>query len=305
MDKKRIALLIQEVNKKHGEGTIWTLGSKQGGEGIPRTSTGLVDLDIITAGGLPQGRMVELYGPESSGKTSLAFHLAARYELALFIDAEGTFDSNRARLFGNKKGQLLVRRPAWGEQAFELLMQFAEAGCPLIIIDSVPAMIPRKEYEQEDMEKQTMGLVAGMLSRKLPKLAHVCDNSGTTVLFINQVRDTFNAMPWGEQTHTPGGRALKHYVSLRMQIVRKQWIKHEKLGNFGQISKVRITKSKVCNPYGEAELPLILHKGFVRHEDVATIRAEMLKELKASGKDKKEEEVEETQSEMQVTEDGG
>lgn len=300
MDKKRIALLIQEVNKKHGDGTIWTLGSKQGGEGIPRTPTGIEDLDKITGGGLPLGRLVELYGPESSGKTSLAFHLAARYELALFIDAEGTFDTERAKMFGNKKGQLLVRRPAWGEQAFELLLQFAEAGCPLIIIDSVPAMIPRKEYEQDDMEKQTMGLVAGMLSRKLPKLAHVCDNSGTTVLFINQVRDTFNAMPWGEQTHTPGGRALKHYVSIRMQIARKQWIKHEKLGNFGQICKVRITKSKVCNPYGEAELPLILSKGFVRHEEVATVRTEMLKELKAAGKDKLAEE--EVQPETEVAE---
>lgn len=285
MDKQMIADIIEQVEKKHGKGSIYLLGSKYESKGIPRVTTGIEDLDYAIGGGMPKGRLIEIYGPESSGKTSLAYHLFNAYPLTLFIDMEGTFDSAYARTFlHNKKMKVLIRRPNWGEQAFELMLSFAEAGAPFIVVDSVPTMIPRKQFESKNVEKQEgVAMIAQLMSRHLPKLNTICEKSGTTVLFINQVREKIGGLPWSDPYQTPGGRMLKHLCSVRIQIGRKQRLQHDKLGMYGQISKIRVVKSKVCSPFREAELPIVFGRGFVEHEELGAIRKQLLKDLR-SGK---------------------
>ena len=276
VDAKKLELLIEKVDKAYGKGTLFRMGDKETNE-LPRVSTGLPDFDWTMGGGLPEGRILELYGANSAGKTSLAYHLMARYPQVLFVDAEGTFDADLATAYGNSGNEVFVRRPQWGEQAFELLMQFAEIGIPLIVVDSVPALIPRKEFEEADMEKAAqIGAVARIMSRKLPKLVYLCEKSGTTVVFINQVRSKIGVL-FGDPYDTPGGNALKHFCSLRLQLARKQWLDHPKLGRFGQISKLRVVKSKVCTPMREAELMLIFGRGFIEHANLAVVRKELLK----------------------------
>lgn len=275
MDRQKLQEIIRNTNKKYGKNTLFTLG-KNVDRNIKRASTGIDDLDAIIGGGLPVGRIIELFGVESAGKTSLAFHLASQFDMVLFVDMEG-FDSSLAKSFGNRKGQFIIRRPTWGEQALEVMLDFAEAGCPLIILDSVPAMIPRREYESNDMDKHAgIAMVAGLLSRKLPKLLSVIEKNESTVVFINQVRDKFGGMPWGDPYTTPGGRALKHLASLRIQIARKSWIKISDR-NYGQICKVRVVKSKVCAPMKEAELPLVFKRGFIEHDKIKLVVREMRK----------------------------
>lgn len=281
IDKQKITLLIKNIEKKFGKGAIYVIGSDADLQ-IPRVSTGIEDLDWAIGGGLPKGRIIELFGVNSAGKTTLAYHLASRFPLALFIDAEGTFDPRQARVFGNKKGQLFVRRPSWGEQAIEAAFDFAEAGVPFIIIDSVPAMIPRKEFEGRDFEKQEgIGLVASLMSRKLPKLCYLCENSGTTILFINQIRDKIGGFMFGDPYTTPGGHCLKHMASLRIRITRKEWLRmSDEL--MGQICKIKVVKSKVCSPMREAELPLVFNHGFVTHEETRAV----MKDIRAKRKQK-------------------
>lgn len=281
VDKKRLKLLIKSIEEKYGKGTIFTLGGKEDIE-VPRVSTGIEDLDFIMGGGVPEGRIIEIFGPEAAGKTSLAYHVLARYPLSLYIAIEGTFSSERAQLFGNRKGQLLVRRPEWGEQAIGMVIEFAEAGCPLIVVDSVPALIPKKEFFEEDMEKAgEIAAVARLLSRKLPKIAAMCEKTGSTVVFINQVRDNIGVL-WGDPYSTPGGRALKHFASIRIQVGRKQWL--EASGErLGLIMKLKVVKSKVCAPFRECEIPMVFDVGFVTHEDLKTILKKVRRQHVAQG----------------------
>ena len=279
-DPKKIELLIEKVEKEYGKGSLFRLGDNAPIE-IARVETGLPDLDWAMGGGLPEGRILELYGANSAGKTSLAYHLMARYPQVLFIDAEGTFDEDLCRAYGNADNEILIRKPQWGEQAFELLYQFAEAGIPLIVVDSIPALIPRKDYEEDDMEKNAqIGAVARLMSRKLPRLVHLCEQSGTTIIFINQVRSKIGIL-FGDPLDTPGGHAFKHFCSLRLQLARKSWFDHAKLGRYGQICRLRVVKSKVCAPMREAELNLIFGRGFVGADQVAVLRKEMLKDFRA------------------------
>ena len=263
MDVARIKELIQETNKKHGDGAVYTLGSKFEIPDIPRWSSGLSQLDYILGGGVPKGRIGEIYGPEGSGKTTLAYHLCAQCQLAIFIDMEGTFDSTLAKTHGNRKNQLLVRRPDWGEQALEIALEFIKAGCPLVFIDSVPTLTPHKEFEgKKGMEgSEGVAMVANLLSRKLPVLQRHCEISGSSLIFINQIRDNMQATPFGDKTRTPGGRMLKHVCSFRIHITRRSWIKNSNY-NVGQLCKLRVVKSKICPPYREAEIPLIFTHGF-------------------------------------------
>lgn len=288
-DKQRLEImnLCREIEKKSGEGSIYSLGSPKAKLNIPRTSTMIEDLDNIIGGGIPQGRIIEIFGPESSGKTSLAFHLSSLYEMCLYVPAEGTFDADRAKVFGNQPKQLLVYNNQYGEDALEKSMDFAKAGIPLIIIDSVPFLMPRYDFEtvEENVEKDLrIGGVARLLTKVLPPLTKICERTGTTVIFINQVRDKMDAMMFGEKTQTPGGHALKHACSLRIQVARRQWIEipnknpsntaaNEKIG---LIMKAKVIKSKICNPYGEAELPMLFDRGFVSHEDLIEIRKEIM-----------------------------
>lgn len=208
-DKQRLEImnLCKQIEKKSGEGSIYSLGSSKAKLNIPKVSTCIEDLDTIIGGGIPQGRIIEIFGPESSGKTSLAFHLSSLYEMCLYIPAEGTFDAERAKVFGNKPKQLLVYNNEYGEDALEKAIDFAKAGIPLIIIDSVPFLMPRYDFETvvSDTEKDLrIGGVARLLSKTLPPLTKICERTGTTLILINQVRDKMDAMMFGEKTQTPG-----------------------------------------------------------------------------------------------------
>ena len=284
---ENVLLALQSINDEFGEGTVYTLGSKKSNLEIPRWSTGIEDLDNILGGGIPKGREIEIFGPESAGKTTLAYHLMAQCETALDIPIEGTFDAQRAKVFGNKKGQLFVSRANVGEEALKEGFTFTKAGGDIVVVDSVPSLITRKEVEEEDFEKEGQrGRIAALLSSKLPKIVAKAEETGTTWVFINQLRDEMNAMLFGPSTHTPGGRALKHYCSLRIQVNRTEWIKipnkydtsnAAKDKNIGIILKCKVVKSKVSNPYTECELAVIFDRGFVSFDDVPNIRKEIMK----------------------------
>lgn len=291
-DKEAIVRLCNQINKKEGEGSIYTIDSKFANLKIPRWSTGIEDLDAIIGGGMPEGRVIEVYGPEASGKTTLLYHLCGLQPLALDIPVEGTFDAARAKVFGNKPKQLLVYRAKFGEDALNKTIQFARAGIPLIGIDSVPSLVPKddaekvlKSAERDTIEEQRIGGTARLLNKYLPMIEEIIETTGTTLMFINQVRDKMNAMMFGEKTDTPGGRKLKHSCSLRVQVARRQWIEipnkdprntasNEKVG---LVMKFKVTKSKVCNPMGECEVPLFFDRGFVSFDDVTPIRKELMK----------------------------
>lgn len=290
LDKTKIFAICEQIKKKEGEGVVFTLG-KDNGLKMNRWSTGIEDLDKIIGGGMPCGRIIEIYGAEASGKTSLGYHLASLHEMALDIPIEGTFDAERAKIFGNKE-QLIVYRAKYGEEALNQAIKFAEAGIPIIIIDSIPACKPREDIEKLKKMAETgtenterIGGVARVMHRYLPLLEEICERTGTTVILINQVRDKLDALPFGEKTETPGGRAPKFYSSIRVQIARKGWIEipnkdpHNTAASekIGMIAKIKITKSKVSNPMGECEIPLIFDKGFVSFEEMQEIRKERMK----------------------------
>lgn len=293
MNKDEIIRLCNNINKKEGEGTIYTIGSKHADLKINRWSTGIEDLDAVIGGGMPEGRVVEIFGPESSGKTTLMYHLCGLQPLCLDIPIEGTFDSSRAKIFGNRPKQMLVYRAKYGEDAFNKTIQFAKAGIPLIGIDSVPSMIPKedaekvlKSAEKDSIEEQRIGGTARLMNKYLPTIEEIIEITGTTLIFINQVRDKMNAMMFGEKTDTPGGRKLKHACSLRIQVARRAWIEIPNKNPYnsattekvGLIMKCKVVKSKVCNPMGECEIPLFFDRGFVSFDDVQKIRKELMQQ---------------------------
>ena len=293
MDKKAIIALCNQINKKEGEGTIYTLDSEHANLKINRWSTGVEDLDAIIGGGMPEGRIVEIFGAESAGKTTLLYHLCGLHPLCLDIPAEGTFDAKRAKVFGNKPKQLLIYRPKYGEDAMNKVLKFAKAGIPLIGVDSVPSLIPKedaekvlKAAERDTVEEQRIGGVARLLNKYLPIIEDYLEMTGTTLIMVNQVRDKMNAMLFGEKTDTPGGRKLKHACSLRIQVARRAWIEipnkdprnSAEKERIGMILKCKVVKSKVCNPLGECEIPLFFDRGFVSFDDVKPIRAEIMKQ---------------------------
>lgn len=308
-NKEEIIKLCNEINKKEGQGTIYTLDSKDANLKINRWSTGIEDLDAIIGGGLPEGRVVEIFGAEASGKTTLAYHLCSLHSLCLDIPIEGTFDAERAKIFGNRPKQMLVYRAKYGEDAYNKSIKFAKAGIPLIIIDSVPSMLPKEDAEKvlksalkDSIEEQRIGGVARLNNKYLPVLEEIIEVTGTTVVFINQIRDKMNAMMFGEKTDTSGGHKLKHSASLRIQVARRAWIEipnkdpHNVATNkkVGFIMKCKVVKSKVNNPMGECEIPCFFDRGFVSFDDLKDVRLELMqKESEKYGKRGKAEQVEE------------
>ena len=300
-NKAEIMSLCKKINSKEGKGSIYSLGNDKGLR-LPRWSSGLEDLDNIIAGGVPEGRIIEIFGPEASGKTSLGYHLMSLHEMALDIPIEGTFDAERAKIFGNRPKQMIVYRARYGEQALNKAVQFAQAGIPLIVIDSVPACKPREDIEKlmkmaktETENQERIGGVARLMHRYLPLLEEICENTGTTLILINQVRDKMDAMLFGEKTDTPGGRAPKFYSSIRMQVARRAWIEipNKDVSNsaankkVGMIMKVKVIKSKVSNPMGECELPMFFDRGFVSFDDVSNIRKELMAKQRVNCKNNK------------------
>lgn len=303
-NKQAIIQLCNAINKKEGNGVIYTLGSKNANLKINRWSTGIADLDAIIGGGMPEGRVIEIFGPEGSGKTTLLYHLCSMHQLCLDIPIEGTFDAERASVFGNRAKQMLIYRARYGEDALNKTIQFARAGIPLIGIDSVPSMVPKEDAEKvlksadrDSIEEQRIGGTARLLNKYLPIIEEIIEVSGTTLIFTNQVRDKMNAMLFGEKTDTPGGRKLKHACSIRIQVARKSWLEIPNKNpvnsatteKVGFIMKCKVVKSKVSNPMGECELPVFFDRGFVSYDDVQDIRKELMKQrAEMYGRNKKE-----------------
>ena len=224
VDKKAIQSALNKLQKSYGEGSVYSLDEKNMGL-LNRWSTGIEQLDSMLGGGFASGRIYEIFGAESAGKTSLAYHLMARHELALDIPIEGTFDIERAEMFGNKDGQLMIRNCETGEQVFETIDRLAEQGIPIIVVDSIPSMITEKEFELDDYTKEPRpGRIAALMSQRLPKTKTICERTGTTLIFINQLRDKMNAMPFQADDHTSGGRAKNFYSSARLKVARMKWI---------------------------------------------------------------------------------
>lgn len=292
-NRQEIIKLCNSINKKEGEGSIYTIDSKNANLKINRWPTGIEDLDEIIGGGIPEGRIIEIFGPEGSGKTTLLYHLCGLNNLCLDIPIEGTFDAERAKVFGNRPKQMLVYRAKYGEDAFNKTIQFSKAGIPLIGIDSVPSMVPKedaekvlKSAEKDSIEEQRIGGVSRLMNKYLPTVEEIIEVTGTSIIFVNQVRDKIGAMMFGEKTDTPGGRKLKHACSLRIQVARRAWIEipnknpHNSAANekVGFIMKCKVVKSKVSNPQGECEIPCFFDRGFVSFDDVPIIRKELMKQ---------------------------
>lgn len=291
MDLKEIQNVCKDIERKSGKGSIFLTGKETRLE-IPRWSTEIEALDNIIGGGMPKGRIVEIFGPESSGKTSLIYWLMSLHKIGVYIPIEGTYDEDRAVSLGVKPKQMIVYRAQYGEEALNAVMKFAKAGVPIIAIDSVPACQPKEDIDKIEKDagnEARIGGVARLFSKTLPTIVHICEETGTTLILVNQVRDKMNAMLFGEKEDTPGGRAIKFYSSVRIKVARRAWIEipnknpavssdSEKVGI---IMKAKISKSKVSNPFGEAELPFFFDRGFVSYDDIKPIRAEIMKKRKA------------------------
>jgi len=262
--------ILMRAEKKYGKAVLIRSGDMPV---LPRHATGLPELDAIIGGGLVRGRVYEFFGPESSGKSSITLHIMAQFPQALMIDAEHTYTESFGAVFGNKEKNVFHMRPEYGEDAFDVMMEFAANKIPLIVVDSVPALSPKKSAERSATDSDTQAVLAQMMGRQLRRLVPTIAKSGTMVIFINQVRDTFN--PFGNPFTTPGGHALKHAASLRLQFAVKERLKDDKIGDFGIISKVQVVKSKIAEPRGVVELPLIFSRGFVPHEKIELVQNEL------------------------------
>ena len=226
MDLKEIQNVCKDIERKSGKGSIFLTGKETRLE-IPRWSTEIEALDNIIGGGMPKGRIVEIFGPESSGKTSLIYWLMSLHKLGVYIPIEGTYDEDRAISLGVKPKQMIVYRAQYGEEALNAVMKFAKAGVPIIAIDSVPACQPKEDIDKIEKDagnEARIGGVARLFSKTLPTIVHICEETGTTLILVNQVRDKMNAMLFGEKEDTPGGRAIKFYSSVRIKVARRAWI---------------------------------------------------------------------------------
>ena len=208
--------------------------------------------------------------------------------MGCYIPIEGTYDEERAKSIGVKPKQMIVYRANYGEEALNAVIKFAKAGIPIIAIDSVPACQPKEDIdkiEKDSRNEMKIGGVARLFSKTLPSIVRICEETGTTLILVNQVRDKMNAMLFGEKDDTPGGRAIKFYSSVRIKVARRAWIeipnKNPEISSesekVGIIMKAKVSKSKVSNPFGEAELPFFFDRGFVSYDDIKSIRSEIMK----------------------------
>jgi recombination protein RecA len=274
---KALELALIQIEKQFGKGTIMRLGSDGVATDIPTVSSGSLGLDIaLGIGGLPRGRVIEIFGPESSGKTTLSLQVVAEAQrsggIAAFIDAEHALDLNYAKKLGVQTDELLVSQPDTGEQALEVTETLVRSGAiDLIVIDSVAALVPRAELEGE-MGDAHMGLQARLMSQALRKLTAAISKSATMVIFINQIRMKIGVM-FGNPETTTGGNALKFYASIRLDIRRIESLKDGQ-EVVGSRVRVKVVKNKLAPPFRQAEFDILFNEGISRTGELVDLGVE-------------------------------